>query len=88
MPAWNDASQAVHSQFLELATALIEGRMDSSAYEDDVRALLGERRLRGGSRGREVGREGLRGMMGGATREWGGQVRRCLTVGTARRDWG
>jgi paired amphipathic helix protein Sin3a len=41
VPAWNDAAGAVHTQFLELATALIEGRLDPSAYEDDTRALLG-----------------------------------------------
>jgi hypothetical protein len=41
-PAWSEAAGGVHSQFLELATSLIEGRMDPSAYEDDVRALLGE----------------------------------------------
>ena len=27
---------------MELATSLVEGRMDASNYEDDVRALLGE----------------------------------------------
>lgn len=42
MPDWNEAAGGVHGQFLELATGLIEGRMDSSNYEDDVRALLGE----------------------------------------------
>ena len=41
-PAWSEAAGGVHGQFLELATSLIEGRMDPSAYEDDVRALLGE----------------------------------------------
>ncbi|PSC76597.1 Paired amphipathic helix isoform C [Micractinium conductrix] len=41
VPEWNEAAGSMHTQFLELATALIEGRMDASAYEDDVRALLG-----------------------------------------------
>ena len=30
-------------QFLDLATSLIEGRVDASNYEDETRALLGER---------------------------------------------
>lgn len=29
-------------QFLDLATSLIEGRVDASNYEDETRALLGE----------------------------------------------
>ncbi|KAL4448880.1 hypothetical protein ABPG77_007597 [Micractinium sp. CCAP 211/92] len=41
VPEWNEAAGGVHTQFMELATSLIEGRMDASNYEDDVRALLG-----------------------------------------------
>lgn len=40
-PAWTEEAGATHSRFMELATALVEGRMDPSAYEDDTRALLG-----------------------------------------------
>ncbi|PRW32936.1 SIN3 component of histone deacetylase complex isoform C [Chlorella sorokiniana] len=41
VPEWTEAAGTVHTQFLDLATSLIEGRVDASNYEDETRALLG-----------------------------------------------
>ena len=38
----DEAAQRIHAQFMQMAMQLIDGRMDSSQYEDSCRQLLGQ----------------------------------------------
>lgn len=42
LPELDEEGQKGHSQFMTYVFDLIDGTRDSSQYEDDVRALLGE----------------------------------------------
>lgn len=37
----DEAAKRIHGQFMQMAMQLIDGRMDSSQYEDSCRQLLG-----------------------------------------------
>lgn len=37
----DEAAKQIHSQFMQMALQLVDGRLDSSQYEDSCRQLLG-----------------------------------------------
>ncbi len=41
----DEAAKQIHSQFMQMALQLVDGRLDSSQYEDSCRQLLGMHRL-------------------------------------------
>lgn len=40
----DDKAKKLHQEFMQMVLKLIDGRLDSSQYEDSCRALLGETR--------------------------------------------